>query len=534
MFVLSGLVLVLACLNVANLLLVRATVREREFAIRTALGSGRARLVRLLMIEGMLLALTSAAIGAVLGRFMTVLPSRLIGSSIDVAFSIDNSFDWRVYLYILVTALAAAVLLGLVPALRASRISAIATLRSSDRTASAGRGRQRVRHTLVAAQIAGSLVILVAAGLFVRGLQRSAEVDVGFDPNNLVTMAMDPAQVGYDQARAETFYQSLEDRVRRVPGVDRAAFSLTVPMGYIFSSCPVEAETAKSVKVADRLSASYNIVGSGYFDTLRLPVVSGRAFDARDETSAVAMTVINQTLAARLWPGQDPIGKRVRVACSSQDTLWEVIGIAADSKYVVPFEPPLPMLYSFLAQLQPTFRVLQVRTTLPTAELVARVTNEVRLLDPQIGLFDVRTMNQIIAGAPSSAMFRVGGTQAATMGLVALALAMVGLYGVVAYGASQRVREIGIRLALGADRAQIGRLILRQGAGMVLGGLTIGLAVSVGLTIVMTRFLTIVSAIDPTLFGSAVAGLAAVAFFACYLPARRAMQIDPASALRTE
>jgi ABC-type antimicrobial peptide transport system permease subunit len=175
-----------------------------------------------------------------------------------------------------------------------------------------------------------------------------------------------------------------------------------------------------------------------------------------------------------------------------------------------------------------------VRTTLPTAELVARVTNEVRLLDPQIGLFDVRTMNQIIAGAPSSAMFRVGGTQAATMGLVALALAMVGLYGVVAYGASQRVREIGIRLALGADRAQIGRLILRQGAGMVLGGLTIGLAVSVGLTIVMTRFLTIVSAIDPTLFGSAVAGLAAVAFFACYLPARRAMQIDPASALRTE
>jgi predicted permease len=534
MLALSWLVLVLACLNVANLLLVRATVREREFAIRAALGSGRARLMRLLMIEGMLLALTSAGIGAVLGRFMTVLPSRLIGASIDVAFSIDNSFDWRVFLYIFVTALATAVLLGLVPALRASRISATATLRSSDRTASAGRGRQGVRHALVAAQIAGSLVIVVAAGLFVRGLQRSAEVDLGFNPNNLVTMAMDPAQVGYDRTRAEAFYQSLEERVRRLPGVDRAAFSLTVPMGYIFSSCPVEAETAKSLKVGDRLSASYNSVGSGYFDTLRLPVVSGRAFDERDETSAVAVAVVNETLAARLWPGQEPIGKRVRVACSSADTLWEVIGIAADSKYVVPFEPPLPMLYLFLSQVQPTLRVLQVRTTMPTAEIVGRVTNDVRLLDPRIGLFDVRTMNQVIAGAPSSAMFRVGATQAATMGLVALTLAVVGLYGVVSYGASQRVREIGIRLALGAGRAQIGRLILRQGAGMVLGGLAIGLAASVGLTILVTRFLTIVSAIDPILFGSVITGLAAVAFLACYLPARRAMRIDPASALRTE
>jgi predicted permease len=534
MFVLSWLVLVLACLNVANLLLVRATVRERELAIRAALGSGRARLMRLLMIEGMLLAITSAAIGAVLGRFMTVIPSRVIGSSVDITFSVDNSFDWRVFVYIFATAITAALLLGLVPALRASRVSAIAALRGSDRTSSAGRGRQRVRHALVAAQLAGSLVILVAAGLFVRGLQRSAEVDVGFDPNNLVTMAMDPAQVGYDRTRAEAFYQSLEDRVRRLPGVERAAFSLTVPMGYVFSSCPVEAETATSLKVADRLSASYNIVGSGYFDTLRLPVVSGRVFDERDETSAVAVTVVNETLAARLWPGQNAVGKRVRVACSTNETLWEVIGVAADSKYVVPFEPPLPMLYSFLTHLQPTIRVLQVRTTMPTAEIVTRVTNEVRLLDPDIGLFDIRTMNQVIAGAPSSAMFRVGGTQAATMGLVALALAVVGLYGVVSYGASQRVRETGIRLALGADRAQVGRLILRQGAGMVIGGLTIGLAVSVGLTILVTRFLTIVSAVDPLLFGIAVAGLVAVAFIACYLPARRAMQIDPAAALRTE
>ncbi len=534
LFLLSWLVLVLACLNVANLLLVRATVRERELAIRAALGSGRGRLIRLLMIEGMLLAITSAGIGAVLGRFMTVIPSRVIGSSVDITFSVDNSFDWRVFVYIFATALTAALLLGLVPALRASRVSALGALRAGDRTGSAGRGRQRVRHALVAAQLAGSLVILVAAGLFVRGLQRSAEVDVGFDPNNLVTMAMDPAQVGYDRSRAEAFYQSLEDRVRRLPGIERAAFSLTVPMGYVFSSCPVEAETAKSVKVADRLSASYNIVGTGYFDTLRLPVLSGRAFDERDETSTVAATVVNETLAARLWPGQDPIGKRVRVACSTNETLWEVIGVARDSKYVVPFEPPLPMLYSSLAQLKPTIRVLQVRTTMPTAEVVTRVTNEVRRLDPDISLFDVRTMNQVIAGAPSSAMFRVGGTQAATMGLVALTLAMVGLYGIVSYGASQRVREIGIRLALGADRAQVGRLILRQGAGMVLGGLTIGLAISIGLTILVTRFLTIVSAVDPVLFGTVVAGLVVVAFVACYLPARRAMRIDPAAALRTE
>ena len=403
-FVLSWLVLVLACLNVANLLLVRATVRERELAIRVALGSGRGRLMRLLMIEGMLLALISAAVGAVLGRFMTAIPSRVIGSSIDITFSVDNAFDWRVFVYIFATAVTAAVLLGLVPALRASRIAALAMLRGGDRTGSAGPGRQRIRHMLVAAQLAGSLVILVAAGLFVRGLQRSAEVDVGFDPNHVVTMAMDPAQVGYDPTRAEAFFQSLEDRVRRLPGVERAAFSLTVPMGYLFSSCPVEAETAASVKIADRLSASYNTVGSSYFETLRLPIVRGRAFDERDETSAVAVTVINETLAARLWPGQDPLGKRVRVACSTNETLWEVIGVAADSKYVVPFEPALPMLYSFLSQVQPTHRVLQVRTTMPTAELVARVTGEVRLLNPDLALYDIRTMNQVIAGAPSSAM----------------------------------------------------------------------------------------------------------------------------------
>jgi putative ABC transport system permease protein len=246
------------------------------------------------------------------------------------------------------------------------------------------------------------------------------------------------------------------------------------------------------------------------------------------------MAVVNETLAARLWPGQDPIGKRVRVECSTGETLWEVVGVARDSKYVVPFEPPLPKLYAFLTQLLPTIRVLQVRTAMPTAEVVARVTNEVRLLDPDIGLFDIRTMNQVIAGAPSSAMFRVGATQAATMGMVALALAVVGLYGVVSYGASQRVREIGIRLALGADRAQVGRLILRQGAGMVIGGVAIGLAVSIGLTIVVTRVLTIVSALDPVLFGTVVLTLVLVTFVACYLPARRAMRINPAEALRSE
>jgi putative ABC transport system permease protein len=377
-------------------------------------------------------------------------------------------------------------------------------------------------------------VILVAAGLFVRGLQRSADVDVGFDPDNVVTMAMDPAQVGHTRARAEAFYQTLEDRVRRLPGVDQASLSLTVPMGYVFSSCPVEAETSQRQEVRRRPSASYNVVGSGYFDTLRLPIVSGRAFDERDETSDVPMAVVNETLAAHLWPGQEAVGRRVRVACSGEETLWEVIGVARDSKYVIPFEPPLPHLYSFLTQVQPTIRVLQVRTAMPTAEIVSRVTNEVRLIDPEVGLFDIRTMHEVVAGAPSSAMFRVGAMQAATMGLVAVALAVVGLYGVVSYGASQRVREIGIRLALGANRAQVGRLILRQGAGMVIAGVAIGLAAGLGLTVVVTRFLTIVSAIDPILFGAVGSGFVLVALIACYLPARRAMRIDPAAALRRE
>jgi predicted permease len=535
LLMLATLVLLLACLNVTNLLFVRATVRQREMAVRSALGSGRARLIRLLLVESTLLAGAGAAAGLLLSRVASEVFVGSLHLSLDLPITFDLSLDRRMFVYALGTTALTGIAIGILPAWRASRTRVTDLLHDGGRGGSAGAGRQRLRSALVVAQVAGSLVLLVVAGLFVRSLQVAQRIDIGFDPEQVLTLRLDPHQVGYDVDRSIVFYEELERRIRALPGVEHAAFSFSIPMGYMIGGCPLEAE-GQPLDALTRPAVAYNSIGTDYFTTLRMPIVRGRAFDVHDVAASAQVAIVNETLATRLWPGQSPLGRRLRVLCFQQanQPWWQVVGVARDSKYIAVFEQPTPYLYLPITQTKPSMRVAQIRSTLPPAELMARVQTEIAGLDPEIPIADVRTMRQAIAGGFGYLLFRVGTLQAAAMGLIGLVLAVVGVYGVVSYGASQRAREIGIRLALGAHPGDVRRLVLRQGARLVIAGVAAGLVVSVAVTRLLTRLLVLVGALDPLTFIVVTAALVTIALVACYLPARRAMRVDPMTALRHE
>jgi predicted permease len=489
--------------------------------------------VRLLMVESGMLAVAGTTIGVLIGQALSHVLLGSLGIASDIPITIGEHFDWRVFGYSLGIAVGAGIVVGIAPAVRASRARITDFLHDGDRAGSAGASRTRLRSALIVLQIAGSVVLLVVAGFFVRSLQRADRTDVGFDPRHVYTMGLATEQAGYDRARAGRFFDALETRVRALPGVDKAALSFAVPMGYRFQACPIEAEGAEAADDRHRDVAQYNSVGVDYFDTMRLPILRGRAIDTRDTASSTPVAVVNATMAARLWPGRDPIGKRLRFLCDGDRTLWQVVGVAGDSKYVVVFEPPLPYAYVPIAQTQPTYRAILVRSALPATELVSRLRHEIDALDPDVPIFNSRTMEDAISGGPGSVMLRTAATQGTLLGLLGVALAVVGLYGVIWYSASQRVREFGIRIALGAVPADVRALVLRQGIRLVLIGLVIGLALSAGMTFILTRFV-IVGDFDAIPMIWVAAALTAVALAACYLPARRATRVDPVAALRAE
>jgi predicted permease len=532
---LAGVVLALACVNVANLLLVRATIRRRELAVRAALGAGRTRLVRLLLSETLILSILGAAAGIVLGRWASAAVVGSMQLSFDLPMGLDFSLDRRSFVYALAVVLITTAITGIAPAFRAGRANVTAVLHDGGRGSSSGPTRQRLRSVLVVAQVAGSLVLLVIAVLFVRSLRAAQAIDLGFDANNLLTMRISTGQVGYDRARAEAFYAELERRVRATAGVENATLSFLTPMGYIFDTCPVEQEGAASTTDVARPAAGYNTIGTHYFSTLRLPIVRGREFTEHDSASSPRVVIVNETLAATLWPGQDAIGKNLKTYCASTTaSTWQVVGVAKTSKYLAVFEQPLPYLYLAATQAQLSSRVLQIRSALAPSDLAARVRREIQTMDADVPVADVRTMNQVLEGGVGYVLFRFGAAQAAAMGLLGLALAVVGVYSVVSYGASQRAQEIGIRLALGAGPRDVQWLIIGQGTGLVLSGVAIGLAASVAATMLVARFLVLVTATGPSTWIVATMALVAVAFVACYLPARRAMRLDPISVLRCE
>jgi predicted permease len=530
---LAAMVLLLACVNVANILLVRATVREREMAIRAALGAARSRLIRQLLTESVLLAFVGAVAGIILGYW----GSSAVGSlplGTDLPIHVDFGFDWRVFGYALGAAILTGLIVGMVPAIRASRGNLASILHEG------GRGvvgsKHRMRSTLVVVQVAGSLTLLIIAGLFMRSLGQAQRTNLGFDPSHVVNFAMDPGEIGYSQVQSREFYKNLLERVRALPGVASASTASSVPMGYYNNGDSIEIDGYQPPPGQPGPSAGYGAVSSDYFKTMSIPLVKGRTFTEADTPTAPNVAIVNETAAKTFWPGQDPIGRHFKMGSDQKHSL-EVVGIAKDSRYQGVIGPARP--YFYVSDVQhgsnslDSLENLQVRTAGAPETMIPQIEHVIGSLAPDLPVFDVKTMTEALDTLNGLLMYQLGAGLAAALGVLGLVLAIVGVYGVVSYAASQKTHEIGIRMALGAQRASILRMIFGQGMLIVGIGLVLGLGAAFAAARVVGNFLA-VSPTDPLTYASVTALLTLVALTACYIPAYRAMRVDPMVALRYE
>jgi predicted permease len=532
---LAVLLLLITCMNVANIVLARATVRQREMGLRAALGAGRSRLIRQMLTETLLLGVLGGAAGIVLGIWLNPGNIRFAGSSLPI--NIDFRFDWNVFAYAFGASLFTGILVGLWPALRAARTDLNSLLQEGGRSDSSGAGRHRLRNVLVAAQVAGSLMLLIIAGLFVRSVQHAGAVRLGIDPDHVLNVNLDPHQIGYDEARSKEFYRQLETRVRALPGVQSSSFAYGVPLGIAnevnLGYVSIEGQQLASGQQAPGIF--FNNVDSNYFATMRVPLLRGRVFTEFDDEKAPLVAIVNQSMADRFWPKQDPIGKRFTLNNPGGPTqVVQIVGLTATGKYAFIAEDATPFFYVPLKQNYTSTHALQIRSSVPPESLIKPVQNEIRALAPDLPIMDVNTMEDVVAGTNGLQVFQVGARAAGILGAIGLILATVGVYGVVSFGAVQRTREIGIRMALGGTPRDVLRLVLRQGIGMVIAGLGVGLLAAWGLTRLMGRLLIGVSPSDPLTYATVAIVLSGVALLACWIPARRATRVDPGIALRYE
>jgi putative ABC transport system permease protein len=531
----AALVLLLACMNVANLLLVRATGRQREMAVRAALGASRGRLIRQMVTEGLVLSIFGGAAGYLLGHWVTdAYLSRLdLGGDIPLRF--NTSFDVRVFAFSLGTALLTGLAIGIWPAWRASRADARGALHEGGRSQSDGVDRQRVRRVLVIGQIAGALALLVVAGLFIRTLDSAQQIDLGFDAHKLISLRLDPKYVNYTEEQSNDFYDRLLKRIEAWSDVQAVSVCLAPPMSYIIGGGSIYIEGRTTDPDGQPPASFVNHIGHDYFEVMGIPIVKGRAFTEDDEhqhSTNRRYAIVNEAFAEQYWPGQNAVGKRFQ-AYGTTEPMLEVVGVARDSKYVIVFESRRPYVYLPMVKDQ-TMRTVIVRATGDPAPLGPRLEREIASLDPGMPIGDLRTMDQTLLGVFGFMLFRIGAIQAGGAGLLGLALAIVGVYGVVSFGASLRTREIGIRVALGALPRDVMRLIVGQGLTMVLAGVAVGLIVSALMSRVLSKFLPLVNAGDWRTFVGVAAGLAVMALAACYIPARRATKVPVTTALRHE
>jgi predicted permease len=376
-------------------------------------------------------------------------------------------------------------------------------------------------------------MLLIVAGLFARSLRKAQQMYLGFDPDHLLNVTVYPREIGYDEARTKEFFRELKDRVRVLPGVKSLSLASTVPMSGSTSVDNIYVEGHPAPGGQQPPVIFSNSVDQDYFETMRVPLLRGRAFRETDDEKAPQVAVINQTMAAQFWPNEDPIGKRFSVKGANGPFL-EVVGIAADGKYIFIAESTQPYFYRPLAQNFQSFRTLQIRTTVSPESLMAPVEQEIGRLAPDLPIFNAETMEQELNGGNGFMVFREGAQRAAQMGFLGLLLAVVGVFGVVSYAAAQRTHEIGIRMALGAGRRDILGLVLGQGVRLVAIGVGLGVAAAWALTRAMGKLLIGISATDPLTYAGAIGALAAVALLACYIPARRASRVEPLVALRYE
>jgi predicted permease len=524
-----GLVLLIACANVANLLLARATARRREIAIRLSLGAGRARLVRQLMTESVLLSLLGGAAGLLVafwGRDL-LLAFRPPNLPLD---RIDVPVDGQVLLFTLALSVVTGLLFGLAPALHASRPDLVVDLKDRSAQPSGAGRRVNLRSALVVAQVALSLVSLIGAGLFLRSLRNAQRIDPGFETRDLLVVGFDTATVGYDQTRALEFQRLLVERTAALPGVKSAALTSTQPMGGGGFGRTVFPEGKDPASGDAGVFVTASNVSPGFFDTLSIAIKSGRGFEETDREGAPLAAVINETMAKRFWPGQDPLGKRFKFFGDTE--FRQVVGVAEDTKLFAMTEDPQAMAYVPLLQMHESAVFLNLRAASDPMALAGALRRELQSMEPDLPITDPQTVGEMIGQSLWAP--RMGAALLAIFGGLALVLAAVGIYGVMSYAVSQRTQEFGLRMALGAQRQDVLGLVLRQGMTLVVAGLALGIVAALSLTHLIANLLFGVSPIDPLTFASIAAILSAVALAAGYLPARRATRVDPSIALRYE
>ena len=530
---LAGLVLLVACFNIANVLLVRATVRQREMGIRAALGAGRGRLVRQHLTESLLLALLGGAAGLVLATWAAgFLSSMPLGTDLPIQF--DFQADARVYLFAFGAVLLTGVIVGIIPALRVARSDINIVLREGGRGSSDGRRRHIVRGALVVAQVAGSLLLLVVAGLFIRSLDKAERMYLGFSPDHILDLTVDPEQINYNETQGREFYRQVNERLSALPGVASVAQAFIVPMGVISANNDIFVEAHPLETGKQPPQVMYNPVSPTYFETLRIPLLSGRQFTQADTQKAPEVAIINQAMAAKLWPNENPIGQRFSIKAQSGPYI-EVIGVVQTGKYKNVIEdPPVPFYYVPLDQNYVAYRTIHVRTSVPPESLKLQIEAQVAELAPGVPIAQVETLSQALQGVNGFFFFRFGAQLTATMGLLGLVLAVVGVYSVVSYAAAQRTHEIGIRMALGAAPSDILKMVLRQSVSIVAVGLVIGLAAAFAGTRALANLIVGIKPTDPVTFLAVIGLLAGIALVACWIPARRATRVSPLTALRYE
>ena len=521
-------VLLTACANVASLLLGRAAGRRREIGIRYALGASRGRIVRQLLAESALLAVGATAVAMLLSLWLGEALPALVNAPLVAA----PSPSWRTVAATAAAALVAGALFGVAPALAASRRDVLPSLVDGAAAGTVlGARRSRLQGALVAAQVALSLTLLVCAGLLVRSLHNAAGASVGFDARgDLVVASLDATTQGVLGERRAAFHRELLERVRAFPGVRAASLAAMVPLGGTMIGMAVQPEGRAEAAPG---TVFVNNVWPDYFRTIGTPLVRGREIADRDVVGAPGVVVVNETAARRLWPGQDPIGQRLRLGGADQPPL-EVVGVARDAKFDELNEDPHPFVFVPEAQRRgfTTPMTLLVRTDAPAGQTAAQVRSAVRAMAPSLPLYDVRTMAQVIEQRLDKQ--RAGRTLLALFGALAALLAAVGVYGVTAYAVAQSTREIGVRMALGASAREVLALFVGRGARLALAGVASGAVLSLGAAQVIRSSLVGVSTADPATFAAAASLLVAAAALAALIPARRAARVPPAVALRNE
>jgi macrolide transport system ATP-binding/permease protein len=533
--VLAGLVLLVACFNIANVLLVRATVRQREMAIRAAIGAGRARLVRQHLTESLVLAILGGGAGLLLGwwasGFLSSLP---LGTDLPVTFNFQP--DLRVYLFTLTAVVVTGAVVGIMPALRVARTDVNSMLREGGRGSSEGPRRHLVRNTLVIAQVAGSLLLLIVAGLFIRSAGKAREIDLGLNPDHVIDVPLDVQQLGYTEQQGKAFYRDAEERLRNLPGVVSVSQAFSVPLGLMSASERIIVEEHPLEAGQPEPVVYYNMVSPDYFDTLRIALHRGRVFTKADSEKAAKVAIVNEAMAKKFWPSEEVLGKRFRVKgpAKADQGLIEVVGVVQNGKYRGVVEDPLPAFYVPMEQSYMPLRTIHVRTSVPPEGMEQQIAAQLQELAPGLPISGMRTLRADLEGINGYLFYRLGAQLTTAIGLLGLILAVVGVYSVVSYAAVQRTHEIGIRMALGAKPQDILTMVLGQSLIVIGVGIVIGLGGAFAGTRLLGSLLVGVSSSDPATFVIVAVTLAAFALLACWLPARRATHVSPLVALRYE